>query len=572
MIVGIIGFSWLYGFLYPFPEAAGYRAAATAIFGLFFQAFDLGTANIMNRFLGEASIKDPSKMLNYIQYFIWYQMITGLIQTTTVSIYALAFVPQGQLGYAVWIMLIHSTTQYPGFLGVFRNILNTLQQYHRTAILNFISSELFQRVTEIVFVLLGRHVGASNPAIGEIMGIAIGSVIGLYVDDFIATAFSAHFFEKIMKQYGFKVRDCFKHGFDSKLARECLSWGIKSGLPGMMWGVQVFLATILWITYVPQYTTFTALAGFTGSIGGLMGTTLDLGGSISESFFNGKPRLAQYIVSQAIRYTGLIQCFFASMLMLVLLIIQPVLLLLGLENYILGVAFIIPRMVRETQQPYNNFSGNTLASTGHINFQMLMNFFEAGVCIVSWFAFIVWFQLPQRFGLVAIAWLIPCGELPGIVAKTALQYVFIHKRVMRVRVPWFQTLIAPGMATAIIYCAGTVFVQLVFVPLDAAFGTAVALVPTVIIFVIIVPFFVYFPLTGFFGAWDDGTMNILKKATKMSGPGRFFASPMYNMLSRFTKRSKLHGRFGIDDSEALQEARELMAVKNSKRTWKARIA
>ncbi len=175
MIVGIIGFSWLYGFLYPFPEAAGYRAAATAIFGLFFQAFDLGTANIMNRFLGEASIKDPSKMLNYIQYFIWYQMITGLIQTTTVSIYALAFVPQGQLGYAVWIMLIHSTTQYPGFLGVFRNILNTLQQYHRTAILNFISSELVQRVTEIVFVLLGRHVGASNPAIGEIMGIAIGS-------------------------------------------------------------------------------------------------------------------------------------------------------------------------------------------------------------------------------------------------------------------------------------------------------------------------------------------------------------------------------------------------------------
>nr|MDO8115496.1 hypothetical protein [Candidatus Sigynarchaeota archaeon] len=476
-----------------------------------------------------------------------------------------------QLGYAVWIMLIHSTTQYLGFLGVFRNILNTLQQYHRTAILNFISSEIFQRVTEIAFVLIGRHVGASNPAIGEIMGIAIGSVIGLYVDDFIATAFSAHFFDKIMKHYGFRVRDCFRHDFDKKLAKECLSWGIKSGLPGMVWGAQVFLATILWITYVPQYTTFTALAGFTGSIGGLMGTTLDLGGSISESFFNDKPKLAQYIISQAIRYTGLIQCFFVSMLLLVLLIIKPVLLLLGLENYLLGIAFIIPRMVRETQQPYNNFSGNTLASTGHVNFQMLMNFFEAGVCIISWLAFIVWFQLPQRFGLTAIAWLIPCGEMPGIVAKTALQYVFIHKRVMNVKVPWFQTIIAPGMATAIIYAAGMMFVHLVFVPLDASFGTVVALVPTIMIFVIIVPFFVYFPLTGLFGAWDDGTMNILKKTTKMSGPGKFFAVPMYNMLSIFTKRSKLHNRYGIDDSDALREARELMVLKNSKRDVKSRI-
>ncbi|MHA1370284.1 MAG: hypothetical protein ACTSRA_11285, partial [Promethearchaeota archaeon] len=342
IIIGLAFTSFIWKLLYPFPESMGYRAAATGIFALFFQVFDLGTANIMNRFIGESNIKNPRKMLGYIQYFIWYQMITGLIQTTTVSIYALFFVPAGQLAYAAWIMLIYSTTQYPGFLGVFRNTLNSLQQFNKTAILNFISSELFQRVTEIIFVLLGRHLGARDPAIGEIMGITYGSVVGLYIDDFVATAFSAHFFQKVMSAYGFSVRDCFRHDFNRRMMIECLTWGVRSGLPNIVWGVQLFIALMLWLIYVPQYTTYTALAGFAAGIGGLVGWTLNLGGSISEAFFNEKKMLAQYIISQAWRYTGLIQCFIFSILLLVIMVMEPVLRLIGLDYYLLSIIFILP--------------------------------------------------------------------------------------------------------------------------------------------------------------------------------------------------------------------------------------
>lgn len=572
LILGIAFSGILWSILYPWPEPAGYRGAATALFGLFFQVFDLGTANIMNRFIGEANVKNPQKMLHYIQYFIWYQMITGLVQTTAVSIYALYFVPGSQLAYAIWIMLIHSTTQYPGFLGVFRNVMNTLQQYNKVAVLNFIAGELVQRVTEIGFVLWGRWWGMNDPAIGEIMGIAIGSVIGLYVDDFIATAVSAWYFSKVMKAYGLTARACFRRDFDSALVKECLSWGIKSGLPGLTWGAQVFTATILWITYVPQYTTYLALAGFAGSIGGMMGMTIDLGGSISEAAFNGKPKLAQYIISQAWRYTGMIQCFLFSILLVVILVLDPVLRLIGLEYYLLSVAFVFPRMVREIQQPYNNFSGNALAGTGHINFQMVMNFFEAGVCLVSWYAFLVWFQLPQRFGLSAIIWLIPCGEMPGIVAKTALQYVFLHKKVMPIKISWFQSFVAPGIATLAIFGGAIAWVALAFEPLRAVSGTLVALIPTVIIFVMLVPFFVYFPFTGYLGAWDEGSMEILRKAARMSGPGKIFSAPAYKLLLAATRRSKLHGRFRIDDSDAVEDARDLMRIRNAKGARKVRIA
>ncbi len=69
-------------------------------------------------------------------------MITGLIQTTAVSIYAIYFVPRGELGYAVWLMLIHCTTQFPGFLGVFRGVLNSLEYFHKKAVLDFVRRKI----------------------------------------------------------------------------------------------------------------------------------------------------------------------------------------------------------------------------------------------------------------------------------------------------------------------------------------------------------------------------------------------------------------------------------------------
>ncbi|MBD3187636.1 hypothetical protein GF325_12450 [Candidatus Bathyarchaeota archaeon] len=571
LIAGIAITGFLWSFLYPFPESNGYKAAATGIFTLFFTAFDLGTANIMNRFIGEANIKQPEKMLQYIQYFIWYQMITGLIQTTSISLFALFYVPKIELSYAVWIMIIYSTTQYPGFLGVFRNVLNTLQQYHKTAILNFISGELFQRFTEIGFVLLGRYIGSRNPDVGEIMGIAIGATIGLYIDDFIATMFSARFFQTIMKDYGYSVKDCFGHDFDRDLLKQCLIWGIKSGAPGLVWGFETFLSLLLWLRYVPQYTTYTAFAGFAGSIGSLMSWTLNLGGSISEAFFNGKKKLARYILGQAWRYTGLIQCFMFSILSVLILVMEPILVAIGLEFYILSVVFIFPKMIREIQQPYNNFSENTITGTGHINFQMIMKFLEAGLAILSWFIFLSWLRIPQRFGILSIAWLIPCGELPAIITKVVINYVFINKRVIKLDIPVYQAFFAPGLATLVVYGIGLAYVHFIFNPMNRAFGTIIALIPLVIIFILIIPFFVYFPLTGVFGAWDDGNIEVLRKATRMSGPGKLFSLPMYKSLLFIARKSPLHGKFVLDDTEALEEARDLMRMKNMNRKTKVRI-
>ncbi|MHA1791269.1 MAG: hypothetical protein ACTSVI_01410 [Promethearchaeota archaeon] len=568
--IGFIGF--IYKVLYPFPETIGYRATITGLFSLLFYSFDLGTSNLLNRFIGESNIKNPVKMVQYIQYFIWYQAITGLIQTTSISLYAIFFVPQSQISYAVWIMLIYSTCQYPGFLGIFRGTLNTLQQYNKTAILNFIAGEVFQRITEVIFVLLGRWYGANHPETGEIMGIAIGATIGLYLDDFIATAVSAFFFKKVLVNYNLTLKDCFRHDFDKELFKTCFTWGLRSGLPNFFWALEGYITLILWINYVPQYTTFAALAAFGGGIGSMMGWSLDLGGCMSEAFFNGKKKLAQYYLAQAWRYTGLIQSFMFSLIIIVLAILKPVLLLLGMDSYMLAIYFVIPKMVRDAQQPYNNFAETTTTGTGHVNFQMLIDIYEATMAILSMYLFIAVFKIPQTHGVIAIAWIIPCGEMPAIVSKVTFSYIFIHKRILKIKVPIYQGFIAPAIVTSIVYLLGLLHVNFVFYPMQDAFGGWVALITTAIIFILIIPFILYFPLTGFLGAWDDESMDIIEKAVKMSGLGKFFAVPMFKMLSFAVKKSKLHGKFSVDNSEAIKEAIELMEIKNKMRKEKVRIA
>jgi hypothetical protein len=218
-------------------------------------------------------------------------------------------------------------------------------------------------------------------------------------------------------------------------------------------------------------------------------------------------------------------------------------------------------MVREIQQPYNNFAETTTTGTGHINFQTAIDIYEAIAAIISFFVFIVWLRLPQQFGLIAIAWLIPCAELPAIVSKVLLTYIYIHFKVMKLKIPVYQGFVAPLIVTGIISLTGVFYVEFIFYPVNETFGMLAALIPTVIIFILIFPFFVYFPLTGLFGAWDNSSLEILRRATKMSGIGKIFSLPMYKLLALITSRCRLHGKFSIDDSEALKEAKELMKIK-----------
>lgn len=563
LIFGIALVSIWYRYFYPYPESMGYRSAATGIFSLFFSIMDLGTHRTMDRFIAESRIKNPQIMIHYIQYFIWYQMITGLFQTTAVSIYALYVVPRTELAYSVWIMLLHSVTQYPGFLGVFGGVLSSLQHFDKTEVLNFISGEVFQRITEIGFVLLGRYIGMQNPVIGEIMGIAFGACIGLYIDDFFATWLAAHYFSKVMKSQGITVRDCFRIGFDKQFVKETLTFGIKTGMPGII-GLSVDLVILwTWIHYVPQYTTFTSLSSMAGGISGLMGEAMGIRLSmlVSESYLNEKKKLTQYYISQTIRFAGQFQAFLIPILIIVTMALPYVYPVLGLNNYILAIPFIIPRLIRELQQPYTSLADEICLGTNHPTWLMFIRFVEELQKIFWMMLWIVWLRLPDKFGISAIIWIMPCGIYPAILFKTAASFIFIQKKVLKIKVAWWQSFIAPFLSGGVMFLIGLIGKVTVF----DYFVQQNKVIEGALIEILIMFFalFFYFFLTVYLGGWDNDNLAMFKKAAKMSGPSRLFVVPLYKIVEFAAKHSKLHNKFRIPADEPEKEARELLVLKHS---------
>ena len=85
LIVGVV----IPQFIMPFPTALGFSSLTTQYFGLFFTLMDMCTAPAVQRFVAEYSVKDPRRAVKYIQFFIWFQMFTGLIQVTGVAIYCI---------------------------------------------------------------------------------------------------------------------------------------------------------------------------------------------------------------------------------------------------------------------------------------------------------------------------------------------------------------------------------------------------------------------------------------------------------------------------------------------------
>jgi hypothetical protein len=547
---------------YPFPESNGYRGVTGGIFTLFFVIMDLGTHMTMDRFIGEARIKNPGKMLKYIQYFIWYQAFTGLIQTTTVTIYALYIVPKTDLAYGVWLMLIVATYQYPGFLGVFGGVLGSLQQYNKTAILGFITGEGFQRLTELGFVYLGRMYGMAHPEIGEIMGIAIGANIGVYIDDFFAMWLSGWFFSKSMSKEGIRVRDCFRVEFDWPLVKEALTFGIKTGMPSLI-GVATGLI-ILWeyITYVPQYTTFATLSGLMGGISGFV----NWGGVsaptplIAESFLNGKKKLTQYYIAQTWRYIITFQFLFLPSIVAIYTILEQFFIEFKMDNYLLAIPFFIPTLVRNLQQPLTSFADSIQLGTNHPTTLMFLRFTEELMKIFFISLWLVWLRLPDKYGISALLWILPCGELPAILWKTITAYIIIHHKIVPLKINKWQTFLVPILSGSIMFGFLYTFLHFAFPPLVAIITFIPAIV--VAIFVLIIAILVgYLPLTAFLGGWDTQSMKDFRNAAIMSGPSKFFVWPVYTWTERVARVSPLFNKYPIDATDAIKEARELLEMK-----------
>jgi O-antigen/teichoic acid export membrane protein len=559
--LGIVISGVFLNYIYPFPESMGYKTAAMGIFTLMFTIFDLGTHNTIDRFIAETRIKDTQKMVKYIQYFIWYQMCTGLVQTTVISIYALFYVPQTELAYGVWLMLIAACLQYPGFLGIFHGVIQSLQHYDKSAIIGFIHGEIFQRITEVVFVLLGRWYGQQNPAVGEIMGIAIGAAIGTYVDDFIAMLLAAKFFTDIMKKEGIHVKNCFQPQFDWETIKEPFIFGLKTGLPGLVGAATGFFGLWSSIKYIPQYTTFNTLYAFAGTFMWVIATAIPAMIPLySEAYLNGKKQLSEFYIKQTFRFIYLTMGIFISLFLIVLTVIDGFLLAFNLSNYLLIVPFILPLLIRNLINGFFSQVDQLLVGTNHPNFLIKIRMIEELVKVGLIYIFLIWLRIPVKYGVMGLILFFVFWDLPAATIKSLVSYYYINKSILKIRIAGWQTFAAPGLAAFFTFLVGFAANKFIYEPLYARFNFIVAVIPFGVI-LLLSALYVYFPLTGFFGGWDDKSIETFRRVVSISGPSKFLVVPMFALVLKIIKISPFHNKFAIDTEIAEKEAAELLKLK-----------
>jgi len=569
MIIGIVLLDLFTSLLYPFPEIQGYNSISGGIYAIIFTVFDTGTGFGIERFIAEWRVKDPRRMIFYIQFYIWYQMMTGIVQVTWVSIMVLQTVRYGNLAHLTWLLLIICQKQWPGQLGIFHSVLNGLQLYNKGQILGFISGTLFQNITNIAFILLGRWVGATNPAVGELFGMTIGASIGAYVDDFFAFAVAARFFDKAMKTFGFTWRDCFKIEFDRQIVKQCLWFGFQVSVVPM-----VSTATSTWVLFmmidsIPSLATYKALLGW---IGGIIGV-IDAGNfalvpSIAESYMNGKTELTRFYIANSLRWNGFLMVMFASVLLAAMgMVIEVILGLPGLQYYVTSFIFFVPALIHKMELPFIAYPDSILVGILKINFYTASRIFEEVIYITENFLWMYVFRIQDTFGVWGIVYILAMDRFLCRNIKMVMMWVYIHKKCFPVKFYFWQMFISPLIASIPIFVFGLLWKPLVFdkmVLLFSGLGNYAVIPPaaiTILIALIVVPLFLFLPLTGILGSWDDFGLMTLRKAVKLSGPSRPFANLLYKAVLFGAKHSRLHNRFKIPWEVPMQQIKELMLMK-----------
>jgi len=185
---------------------------------------------------------------------------------------------------------------------------------------------------------------------------------------------------------------------------------------------------------------------------------------------------------------------------------------------------------------------------------------------------LVVFQLPIKYGLLGTALTMEFVLIPTDIIFGLIAYTYVHKTMMPVKIPWKQVIIGLFFPSSIALVLVIVIKMTVFDALNNQYGFFVSVVPSLVC-VAMVLFFVYFPLTAFFGGWDKTNLEEFRKVAKMSGPSKIIVVPIYKIIDRISKISKWHGKFEMPITGVVEEAIELLEIKRKNRDeFKAKIA
>lgn len=567
LVVSIFILSFLMPILAPFPEIRGYQTIAGGVFAIIYMVFDMGTNFGLGRFIAEFRLKSIDKMLQYVSFTIWWQSFSGLIQVTILSWFAFQVIVNSEFSYLTWILLIGLQKQFPGYLGIFRQVLEGLQHYDKVEIIAFLQSKIVEQLTVIGFVLYFRHYGEMNPQYGLLMGIIIGTVIGNYVDDVAFEFMSAYYLHQILqKYYGLSIKDAFKRGYDRDVLKNIFYYSAQgSALPLIATVVNTYIFFTM-VANINGYATWTALIATGMSFAGQIRQfgDMSLQNSIAEAFPSGKRKLSEFYITYGVKWRYLFMLLIAAIIIGIIpytyLMVES---MTAFQYYQGAQLFIVAGIIARLTEPFLKMPDAILVGARHITAN---NVFIIGQTLLNGFLtylFVVVWRIQDAWGLFGLVLLLGfSGWIPWVI-KTIIAYIYIERYILHVKIYWMNSLILPIIASLPQIFIARWWYGFGFIPMVNAIGIEFSLAICVILLFIVI-IITYFPIIALLGGFDDYQMFVFKKAVNLSGPSKpifRFVEKLMNVSILASKKIGLHGRFPIPFEEAHHEIAELMEIK-----------
>jgi len=589
-------------YVIPDPSVLGLDYIAAALFSLVFALADFGSFSALGRFLGEHHVKDPERTVKYVQILIYFQLITGLLQTTLIWLFAIYALPvTRQFSFMAWSFVLKGLIQWPGMLWVFKDTLNGIQKYDYVVWITT-GNYALEWVTWVGGITLFRALFADT--LTDPIASQLGSSVGAYVDDILTTFFALFLLGRVRKAW--RAVDCFRIDFDWAQLREMLFFGGKIFLAGLSVIAVNFAIIVLQLNTVYNYlyvSAFVGLAVQTRLQVAEQGRIIldNLYAPIAEAFNNGKWALTGYYISQGLKW-------FATSTMpiyLVSILILPALLRGILPAVYQDVAWMVPVLIVVMPLlPLDLLMKTVLLGADRAGVFAWATVGEQALRLATYAA-----MLPF-VGPLAQVWVLLLGDTPSKLIKVAGLWVWIHRRLVRIHVHLYQTVVAPLLA-GVAYlglCAlgmlwmrqATVTGQLIVTVVDIAaiatllvflvtrrfvsappflqskafnagllvvvlavllalvwLGNELYYVSLIMTMIIFLPLLLYFPVLALLGGWDAHGLEQFALAADQAGLAYALYYPAYRLSAWCCRLSPLFDRFPIPHAAAQAEAAEL---------------
>jgi hypothetical protein len=579
--IGAITIGVVLPLLMPYPEIEGYKAMAASVLGFWFSLmdFNMGGGSIsdgLKRFVGQYANINPRRAMNYIQFYIWFQMFTGLFQVTGILIVCFYFLINTELNYLIWFLIAESLIQYPGMLMIMEGCLSSFQRGDKLAWLQWLQETVFQFSVNVGLMAFGKWWGSLNPAIGEMVGITIFYILSQFLDDWINLVVGGVMLNKILKRNGVPegVKLMFYPRFDKIVVKECLSFTGKQWVGNQIKGFFSYIIGLFILISTPNLATWTGLLLIPRTFARLVsmqGAMMDHSAApISEAFNNGKKNLAQYYIHDVLKYFTFLTFMFATILLTLgpRLISSLVNIIPGLENY-QGAIILIPFVVFiEFFTPLRRLWPKLFYAC---NQPMQPIYIEYIIMLPSYgiqFLFI-WLCIDVRMFPIWALILFPPFVTDLI--RMSIGLVWFNKSVLKIdlkKIAW-QVIIAPLLTALLFYGIMTILNYTIWVAFDFVFvallgdiGYIISALVISMLVLFIVPSMIYAPICALFGGWDKYTLEEFRKTALVSGPSRAIIMLIYKITAKMCAKSPLMNKFPLADYDIVKkEIAELTVMK-----------